>query len=132
MIPDSPAVRLALDVATKFCSPALLNHSIRSYLWGAAYGRDRGIVFDPELLWVSAMFHDLGLTESFDNHALPFEDAGGHAAWVFGAGAGWIPERRRRVAEVIVRHMQADVAPEADPESHLLQVSTSWDVSGRR
>lgn len=29
-------------------------------------------------------------------------------------------------------HMRDDVAPEVDPEAHLLQVATSWDVSGRR
>jgi hypothetical protein len=28
--------------------------------------------------------------------------------------------------------MRDDVSASADPESHLLQVATSWDVSGRR
>ena len=28
--------------------------------------------------------------------------------------------------------MRDDVAPTVDPESHLLQVATSWDVVGRR
>ncbi|WP_198951898.1 hypothetical protein [Mycobacterium sp. AT1] len=29
-------------------------------------------------------------------------------------------------------HMRVDVAPDVDPEAHLLQVATSWDVSGQR
>ena len=29
-------------------------------------------------------------------------------------------------------HMRADVSAAVDPESHLLQVATSWDVVGRR
>jgi hypothetical protein len=33
--------------------------------------------------------------------------------------------------EIIVLHMRADVSPATDPESHLLQVATSWEVSGR-
>ena len=28
--------------------------------------------------------------------------------------------------------MRDDVSPAADPESHMLQVATSWDVVGRR
>ena len=59
------------------------------------------IVFD-ELLYLSSMLHDLGLVKEFDSHQVPFEEAGGHVAWVFGAGAGWSVERSRRAAQVIV------------------------------
>ncbi|MFF4596261.1 HD domain-containing protein [Amycolatopsis sp. CA-161197] len=132
MFPETPAAAAALAVATRFCSPALLNHSVRSYLWGAHYAAAHGIAFDDELYYVSALLHDLGLTAEFDNHRLPFEDAGGHLAWVFGAAAGWSVDRAARVEEIIVLHMRADVPASADPESHLLQVATSWDVSGSR
>lgn len=131
-IPTTPACRAALEVATAYCSPALLNHSVRAYLWAAGYGLARGIAFDAELLYVSAMLHDLALVKEFDNHTLPFEEAGGHVAWVFGAAAGWPPERRRRAAEVIVRHMWREVDAAQDPEGHLLELSTGMDISGRR
>ncbi len=130
-IPASLACRAALDVATAYCTPALLNHSVRAYLWAAGHGLTHGIAFDKELLYVSAMLHDLALVREFDNHTLPFEEAGGHVAWVFGAAAGWPPERRRRVAEVIVRHMWDEVDVERDPEGYLLELSTGMDVSGR-
>jgi hypothetical protein len=129
--PATAAARAALEVAA-YCSPALLNHSVRAYLWAAAYGVTMGIAFDAELLYVSAMLHDLGLVKAFDNHHLPFEEAGGHVAWVFGAAAGWPLERRRRAAEVIVRHMWEVVDVADDPEGHLLELSTGMDVSGRR
>lgn len=132
MFPETPAAAAALSVATRFCSPALLNHSVRSYLWGAMYGAAHGIAFDDELYYVSALLHDIGLTEAFDSHRSPFEEAGGQLAWVFGVAAGWPVERAGRAAEIIVLHMRDDVSPSADPESHLLQVATSWDVSGRR
>jgi hypothetical protein len=119
-------------VATEYCTPALLNHSIRAYLWAAGYGLERGIRFDAELLYVSALLHDLGLVKEFDNYALPFEEAGGHIAWVFGAAAGWPAERRRRAAEVIVRHMWDAVDVATDPEGHLLELSTAMDISGRQ
>ena len=37
-VPATPACRAALEVATAYCSPALLNHSVRAYLWAAGYG----------------------------------------------------------------------------------------------
>jgi hypothetical protein len=128
--PDSGTARAALEVATTYCTPALLNHSVRSYLWAAAYGLDRGVDFDAELLYVAALFHDVGLLREFDNHRLPFEAAGGHAVWVFAAGAGWPLPRRVRAAEIVVHHMWDDVPAEVDPEGHLLAVATSLDISG--
>ncbi|WP_327222954.1 cyanamide hydratase [Streptomyces platensis] len=132
VIPDTRACRAALEVASTYCSPALLNHSVRAYLWAAAYASAHDIAFDPELLYVSAMFHDLGLVKEFDSHTVPFDEAGGHVAWVFAAGAGWPVERRVRASEVVVRHMWDEVDAAMDPEAHLLVYSTSLDISGRR
>jgi hypothetical protein len=129
--PDTPACYGALEVARAYCSPALLNHSIRSYVWAAAYAKQEGIHFDSELLYVSSVLHDIGLVEAFDSHRLPFEEAGGHVAWVLTAGAGWPAERRRRAAEVIEKHIWAEVDIEKDVEGFLLERSTGVDISGR-
>lgn len=131
VIPDTAACRTALEVATAYHSPSLLHHSIRAYLWAAGHAKLHGIAFDAELLYVSAMLHDIGLTREFDSHTVPFEEAGGHVAWVFGAGAGWPVSRRVRASEVIVRHMWAEVPLELDVEGHLLELSTGMDISGR-
>ena len=52
MFPHTPAATAALSVATRFYSPALLNHCVRSYLWGTMYGAAHGIAFDDELYYV--------------------------------------------------------------------------------
>ena len=119
-------------MVTRFYSPALLNHCVRSYLWGTRYGTAHEIAFDDELYYVAALLHDIGLTEAFDSHRLPFEEAGGRLAWVFGVAAGWPAERAARVSQIIMLHMRDDVAPADDPESHLLQVATTWEAAGRR
>ncbi|MFF9913833.1 HD domain-containing protein [Streptomyces sp. NPDC013457] len=129
--PDTPACATALEVATAYCSPALLNHSVRAHVWAAAYGAAQGIDFDPELLYVASLLHDIGLTPEFDSHTVGFDHAGGHVAWVFAAGAGWPAARRQRLADVIVAHMANDVDVQADPEGFLLERSTSLDISGR-
>jgi hypothetical protein len=130
-VPETSAARAALEVAKEYCSPALVNHCLRSYLWAVSYGRSHEIEFDAELLYVSTMLHDIGLVREFDSHTVAFEEAGGHVAWVFGAGAGWPASRRTRAAEVIVRHMWDEVDPGIDPEGHLLCVATGLDISGR-
>ena len=132
VFPQTPAATAVRSVAARFYSPALLNHCVRSYLWGTMYGAAHGIDFDDELYFVSAMLHDIALTDVFDSHKVPFEEAGGDLAWLFGVAAGWPADRAARATEIIVLHMRDDVSSTADPESHLLQVATSWDVVGRR
>jgi hypothetical protein len=130
--PGSPVTELAAETARAFSSPAMVNHCSRSYVWAVTYATANGIEFDAELLYVSTMLHDLGLSPAFDNHRLAFETAGGHVAWVFAAGAGWPAPRRDHAARVVVDHMRDDVTPEEDAEGYLLAVATSWDISGRR
>jgi hypothetical protein len=131
-VPETPVATLALEVSRRFGSDAMLNHCRRSYLWAAAYAGLNEIEFDEELLYVASMLHDLGLEPEFDSHTLPFEAAGGHVAWVFAAGAGWPATRRERASEIVVRHMWDDVDVALDPESHLLALATSLDISGAR
>jgi HD superfamily phosphodiesterase len=131
VVTDSATSAAALDVATAYQSPALLNHSLRAYVWAAAHGAARGIPFDPELLYVAALFHDVGLVPAFDSHTLAFEEAGGHVAQVFAAGAGWPAERRERLSDVIVRHMWPQVEVSADPEGHLLARATATEITGK-
>jgi hypothetical protein len=130
--PKTLAATAALTVASRFYTPALLNHCVRSYLWGRAYATAHDVAVDDELFYVSAMLHDIALTDSFDSHRVSFEQAGGDVAWVFGIAAGWPADRAARATEIIVLHMRDDVSAAVDPESHLLQVATSWDVAGRR
>lgn len=128
---DTPATRVAREVVAQYSSPALVSHCERSYLWSAALGELSAIEYDRELLHVAAMVHDLGLVPAFDNHLAAFEDAGGDVGWVFAAGAGWPPERRDRVKEIVVRHMWDEVDPAFDAEGHLLCEGTGLDISGR-
>jgi hypothetical protein len=129
-VPTTPAAMAALEVLTEFSPPALVNHCVRSYLLAASLAQLDQADVDAELLYVSALLHDLALEPAFDNHSLPFEEAGGHVAWVFAAGAGWPKARRARVAEIIVAHMRG-IDPSADREGYLLDIATGLDISGR-
>ncbi|MFD5036968.1 HD domain-containing protein [Streptomyces sp. NPDC058377] len=130
-MPGSTTSAAALEIATTYHSPALLNHSLRAYVWAAARGVADDIPFDAELLYVAALFHDIGLVPAFDSHTVAFEEAGGHVAQIFAAGAGWSVKRRARLSEVIVRHMWPRVEVSTDPEGHLLARATATEVVGK-
>ena len=127
--PPTETARLSLEVAREWCSPALVNHCLRSWVWAKTLGESLSLTVDDELLFVAAMLHDLGVTDPFDAHVMPFESSGGAAAWTFAAGAGWSTARRGRVREVIERHMWVSVDVEDDPEGFLLETATSLDVA---
>lgn len=132
-VPDTLAARGALALATAYQSPAITAHALRSWLWAEAFARVDGIGgIDHELLYVSAVLHDIGTATEFDNHTISYEHAGGHVGVALTAGAGWAPERRQRVLEVIVRHNWPRVDPDSDAEGHLLEIATALDISGSR
>lgn len=130
--PDTATAHAALGVCDRHAGTALRNHSLRSYFWAAAHAESVGLAYDPELLFVAAALHDLALAPPFDSHTVAFEEAAGRLADVFAAGAGWSEQRRGRLDEIIVLHMRDDVPAGDDPESHLLQVAVTVDVSGGR
>ncbi|MFD3440665.1 HD domain-containing protein [Streptomyces sp. NPDC058685] len=130
-MPDSLTSAAALEVATSHHSPALLNHSLRAYVWAAARGAAEDIPFDRELLYIAALFHDIGLVPAFDSHTIAFEEAGGQVAQVFAAGAGWTAQRREHLSDVIVRHMWPQVDVSGDPEGHLLARATATEIIGK-
>src|SRR5947209_1633332 len=128
--PDTSASRGALELAIEYQSPALTAHAIRSWYWAEAFAVAENVTdVDHELLYVAAILHDIGLVTEYDNHTISYEHAGGHVGVALTAGAGWTPERRRRVLDVVVRHNWPSVDPALDAEGHLLEVATGLDIS---
>ena len=103
-----------------------MEHNHRAYLWAAARGRDMGIAFDEELLYVAAMLHDIGLVTAFDNATVSFDEAGGkRGVDVRGGRRLAAGASSSGLSEIIVRHMWDSVDPAFDAEGHLLEVGTA-------
>ena len=83
MIPDSRLARQATELVRDTESPLLFNHSTRVYYFGSLAGKRRGLNFDPELLYIGAMFHDMGLTPRYSSKSDRFEVDGANAARTF-------------------------------------------------
>lgn len=130
-IPDS---RLAREI-TRFVrdseSELLFRHSTRVYFWGALAGRRRQLIFDPELLYAAAMFHDIGLTPLFRASHLRFEVDGANAARSFLKSYGIPQEDLERVWLAIALHTTPGISEFMDPEIALVQSGAGMDVVGR-
>ena len=83
MVPDSKLAREATELVRNTESPLLFNHSTRVYYFGSLAGKRHGLKFDPELLYIGAMFHDMGLTPQYSSKSDRFEVDGANAAQAF-------------------------------------------------
>jgi hypothetical protein len=79
-IPDSTLAQAITEVVRDTETELLFNHSSRVYLFAAETGKRKGLQFDPELLYASAMFHDMGLMPKHSSPNDRFEVDGANAA----------------------------------------------------
>ena len=94
-VPDTRLVSRAIEYAQAKSEPWLFNHVMRSWLFAEALVQSSGARYDAEVLAVSTLLHDLGLTEAFTG-PLRFEVEGANAARAFARNQG-IDERRAQL-----------------------------------
>jgi hypothetical protein len=129
-IPDSRMARETTDFICDTESPLLYHHSRRTYLFGMLHGQVRRQSADPELLYVAAMFHDLGLVEGHRNLHQRFEVDGADAARDFLKSHDVPADDIRRVWSAIALHTTHGVPVFMEPEIALLAAGVETDVDG--
>src|SRR3977135_2239721 len=82
-IPDSPLARQATQCVQNFSTQLLFDHSRWVFLWASLQGEKLGLDYDPELLYVGAMFHDIGLVDGHRSQHERFEIDGANPARAF-------------------------------------------------
>jgi HD superfamily phosphodiesterase len=129
-IPDSTLAREATELVREAAAPLLFDHSRRVFLWATLRGREEGVPFDPELLYVAAMFHDLGLTERFRRTDQRFEIDGADEARRFLHAHGVTGEEADRVWTAIALHTTPEIPLHMAAEIALLTRGVELDVLG--
>ncbi|MEV0282001.1 HD domain-containing protein [Streptomyces sp. NPDC050610] len=129
-VPDSRLVREATELVRDATDDLIYHHSHRVYLFGAHHGRTHGLSFDPELLYVGALFHDLGLTEKFRASQQRFEIDGADEARRFLSSHGVPEDRTRLVWEGIALHTTPEIPHHMAPEIALVTAGVELDVLG--
>jgi HD domain len=130
VIPDTPLVREVTEFIREAEDDLLFDHSRRVFLFGALQGRHRGLKPDLELLYVGAMFHDLGLTQPYRTSNLRFEIDGANAARQFLLERGVDEAAARAVWLGIALHTTPGVPEYLEPEVALVTAGVETDVLG--
>ncbi|WP_436533469.1 HD domain-containing protein [Actinoplanes sp. HUAS TT8] len=129
-VPDTKLAREATELVRDTTDELIYHHSRRVYLFGARQGRNRDLSFDPELLYVGAMFHDLGLGERFRGSGRRFEVDGADEARRFLQERGVPEDSVRRVWLAIALHTTPGIPQFLEPEVALVTAGVEYDVLG--
>jgi len=113
-LPGTPLATAALELVQAAESPAIANHSVRSFLFARLLAPRIGLIagsdFDEELLYLSCVLHDVGLSP-LAKGGTRFEVDGADRAAEFLAGHGLEARKVDAVWEAIALHNTA-VIPE--------------------
>jgi hypothetical protein len=100
------------------------------FLFGGIAGKQRGLTYDPELLYAAAMFHDLGLMHDHSSHDHRFEVDGANAARDFLRGHGIPQLDLDTVWTAIALHTTPGVPEFMSPVIALTTAGVEMDVLG--
>jgi HD domain len=130
-VPDSTLALRARELITGVAPPFLVNHSVRCYAWAGELARHDRLQFDPEILYVSAMLHDIGLVPTYDLGGC-YEVDGAIAAERLVGETGEPEARARAIYDAIALHDDDILPPDPPSEVVLLWDSAGTDVTGHR
>lgn len=129
-IPDSKMAQDATDLLRDVADDLVFHHSRRVFLFGSLRGQEQGLEYDPELVYVGAMFHDLGLTDTYRTTDQRFEIDAANVARNFLSEYGITGEAGDKVWNAIALHTTPEVPLHMDPEVALVTRGVELDVLG--
>lgn len=133
-VPDTVIVQEAIQTLNASAHNSLIQHSWRSYFFGAALGMLHQHDFDQEILLTSALCHDLGFTPHHQQHAncACFSLNSALAFQKIAEKVDYPMEKTRLIQEAICMHMNGFNEPSNASEVTLLQYGTACDVIGEQ
>jgi len=129
-VPDSKLAREATELVRDTEPPLLFNHSTRVYYFASLAGKKRGLEFDPELLYIGAMFHDMGLTPQYGSKSDRFEVDGANCARAFLRQHNISQQEIDTVWTAIALHTTPGIPQYMHPVVALLTNGVEMDVLG--
>ncbi|GAB3480655.1 HD domain-containing protein [Nocardiopsis coralliicola] len=129
-VPDTALAREATELVRESTDDVIFHHSRRVFFFGLLQGRNRDLSVDPELLYVGALFHDLGLGSAFHGSGRRFEVDSADEARRFLAARGVPEDSVRRVWTAIALHTTPGIPAFMEPEVALVTAGVEYDVLG--
>jgi HD superfamily phosphodiesterase len=129
-IPHTRLVSDATAVARAAQNDSLFHHCRRVFLFATAAGERLGLAADPELLYVGAMFHDLGLLPPHATDTRRFEVDSAHVARRFLRQHDTPEDEVARVFLAVALHTTPNIPEFLEPEVALLHAGVQIDLLG--
>lgn len=129
-IPDSKMAQDATELVRDVASELIFHHSRRVFIFGSMRGQQEGSAFDAELVYVGAMFHDLGLTDTYRRKDQRFEIDAADEARRFLGEHGIEGAAADKVWNGIALHTTPEIPLHMDPEVALVTRGVELDVLG--
>jgi hypothetical protein len=130
-IPDSALAADATQLVGDISTPLLFDHSQRVFLWGALNAARHDLDYDPELLYVGALFHDVGLLDGHRSANERFEIDSANEARRFLESHGLSEDQVMTVWLAIALHTTLEIPAYVSHEAALVQFGAGYDVVGR-
>jgi hypothetical protein len=127
--PANPG-RFTAELVRQHESELLFNHSVRVFVFGAMKGIRENLKFDSELLYVAALFHDLGLVDTYHTDTKRYEVDGADAAREFLRSHGISDPKADLVWEAIALHTTHGIPQYMRPEIALTHAGVLVNVIG--
>lgn len=128
-LPDSAMVEGAIERAQSESSPMLFNHVMRSALFAEMFAGMRPQAKDREVIAVSSILHDIGLTDQKHQCEERFEVRSAHAARAFALGQGVSDARAWLIWDTVALHTH-DLNLYKQDEAWAVQMGILADVVG--
>jgi hypothetical protein len=129
-VPDTKLAKEATDLVRDSTTDLVYHHSRRVFWFGSLQGQNRGLSFDPELLYIGTMFHDLGLNAEYRGSGRRFEVDSAEEARRFLQSHGVPEDSIRRVWTSIALHTTPGIPAFMEPEVALVTAGVEYDVLG--
>lgn len=129
-IPDSALANAATNLVRDTAPDLIFHHSRRVFLFGSIRAKALRISPDPEILYVSALFHDLGLVPEYQNPAQRFELDGADYARDFLTSHGITEPEGLTAWTAIALHTTPEMPYRLAPEIAATTAGVETDVLG--
>jgi HD domain len=129
-VPETAAVAEASRLIRDTTSPLIYHHSRRVFFFGLLHAQRLGVVPDPELLYLVAMFHDAGLLTPFSDVEQRFEVDGADHARKFLLERGFSAAAAETAWTAIALHTTPGIPGRMAPEIATTHFGVLTDVVG--
>lgn len=133
VVPDSAIAKRAIEEAREYCNPILFSHSYRTYFWSSGFASSENLKVDAELLFISSLLHDIGLTDKHHHVCSKqcFANYGGAFSQQFCLENNLDPKKASAVKQAIDLHLNPIVNKDKyGNEAYSLSKGAAMDVIG--